>query len=287
VDTPRPSPPRLSSRANLDTKDSDEEQQQQQQQQEVDGDKSQDNSVRNSISSFDSTTSSIEPSEDMVPKQQPALNLPLLKKEQQTETPIPDVKNKFRARTSSLPRISAIQRSTSMTAVENAGPTENEKLEDGTIPMRRNNTVPIPESEPEEFSDTASTITQNTFATATIVRPVIARPAAGLGSIRRKAANRLSRSSMDPPSRKDKSSAVFSLFLKDSQKQDVDMDYIGDNHTQMMDPQDPSLDANHVSNIQPGTEVDASPLKLLLSLEKSMVEGGYITQRLYIPKNLW
>jgi hypothetical protein len=174
-----------------------------------------------------------------------------------------------------------------MTAVENAGPTENEKLEDGTIPMRRNNTVPIPESEPEGFNDTASTITQNTFATATIVRPVIARPAAGLGSIRRKAANRLSRSSMDLPSRKDKSSAVFSLFLKDSQKQDVDMDYIGDNHTQMMDPQDPSLDSNNVSNIQPGTEFDSSPLKLLLSLEKSMVDGGYITQRLYIPKNLW
>ncbi|KAI8884795.1 hypothetical protein K501DRAFT_332465 [Backusella circina FSU 941] len=284
ADTPRPSPPRLSSRANLDLKDEEEHQ---------NGDESQDNSVRNSLDSFDSTTSSIELSENMVPKQQPVLNLPLLKKEQ-TQTPIPDVKSKFRSRTSSLPKMPAIQRSTSMTAVENVGSPEIETLEDGTIPMRRNNTVPIPESESDlqDFSDTssvttmASTITQSTFATATIVRPVIARPAAGLGSIRRKAANRLSRSSMDGPSRKDKSSAVFSLFLKDSPKQDADMDYIGDNHTQMMDQQDPSLDAN-VSNIKPGTEFDSSPLKLLLSLEKSMIEGGYITQRLYIPKNLW
>lgn len=93
-------------------------------------------------------------------------------------------------------------------------------------------------------------------------RPIISRPSVNgsLGSMRKKAANRLSMDGF--VSRKTPS---YGFILKDQ----VTLDLSDSNEEQEI--------------IQDNT----SHLKLLLALEKSMSEGAHITQKLYIPKNLW
>jgi hypothetical protein len=211
-------------------------------------------SSRSSVSSFASNTSSIESTNSELEVHQPAMALPSLKPK---NAEVPVIKNIFRARTSSLPRAPLMRRSSSMTTVETTA-----SLED----HRRNITDTT-----SDFDDTSSTASTapSTIINVPIMRPPIPRPG-GLGSMRKKAAHRLSRSSMDGSMRKDK--AVFGLFIKESQKQEISsMDYIETRSSIQEDLV--SLESNH--------------LRLMFALEKSMNEGGHITQHLYIPKNLW
>ncbi|KAI8374578.1 uncharacterized protein BYT42DRAFT_576843 [Radiomyces spectabilis] len=138
-----------------------------------------------------------------------------------------------------------------------------------TVPMRRAVTQPSP---PEEK--------QSPTFTPPIHRPLVSRQSSGLGSVRRKAQNRLSRSSMDGSGRKDKGSPIFGLFLKDIMPSrptyEVTADYL-DRHTMSDVPESETVTPSKC----------ARPLKLILSLESSMVQGGYVTDHLYIPKNLW
>ncbi|KAI8884669.1 hypothetical protein K501DRAFT_322833 [Backusella circina FSU 941] len=215
-------------------------------------------SSRSSVSSFASNTSSVESSSSDLEVHQPAMALPSLKPKQ-SETPV--IKNIFRARTSSLPRAPLMRRSSSMTTVETTTSLEEHRrtIADAT----------------SDFDDTSSTVSTapSTVTSFSIMRPPIPRPG-GLGSMRKKAANRLSRSSMDSGGSIRKDKAVFGLFIKEaaSQKHEISsMDYI--ENRQSIEDEQVTLDSKH--------------LKLIFALEKSMNEGGHITQNLYIPKNLW
>ncbi|KAI7896505.1 uncharacterized protein EV154DRAFT_535727 [Mucor mucedo] len=149
--------------------------------------------------------------------EQPSMALPSLK-----DTPIPIKKSVFRARTSSLPKSPpSMQRSSSMSTVEDV-----------------------------EKEDTPVNVV--------MARPIVSRPSVNgsLGSMRKKAANRLSMDGF--VSRKTPS---YGFILKDQMTYD------------MTDEEAELEDTGH--------------LKLLLAIEKSMLEGAHITQKLYIPKNLW
>lgn len=176
------------------------------------------NSNRSSICSISSVESCDNSS---IVVEQPSMALPSLK-----DTPIPIKKSVFRTRTSSLPKTPLMQRSSSMSTVETL--LDEDELD-------------------------------NESATTVINRPIISRPSVNgsLGSMRKKAANRLS---MDGFVSK-KSSPSYGFILKD-QINDIDKE------------QDFIID-------------DGGHLKLILALEKSMLEGAHITQKLYIPKNLW
>ncbi|KAF1799040.1 hypothetical protein FB192DRAFT_1287248 [Mucor lusitanicus] len=190
-------------------------------------------SNRSSISSADSVLSS----EDSL-VEQPAMNLPSLKKKDHDTTPIPKVRSVFRARTSSLPKAPVMQRSSSMSTA----------MTIDTTPPSHSQTYP---------------------AQMIVNRPIISRPSVGgLGSMRKKAANRLSMDGFTISRAKEKlsnspsaGSNTYGNFLKDHIQPEI--------------------------SLQDSKQSGSSHLKLLLALEKSMLEGAHITQRLYIPKSLW
>lgn len=149
--------------------------------------------------------------------EQPSMALPSLK-----DTPIPIKKSVFRARTSSLPKSPpSMQRSSSMSTVEDV-----------------------------EKEDTPVNVV--------MARPIVSRPSVNgsLGSMRKKAANRLSMDGF--VTRKTPS---YGFILKDQMTYDT---------------------TDEEAEIE-----DTGHLKLLMAIEKSMLEGAHITQKLYIPKNLW
>ncbi|CEP11734.1 hypothetical protein [Parasitella parasitica] len=238
-------------------------------------------SNRSSISSIDSAISS----EDSI-VEQPAMNLPSLKKKDQGNTPLPKVRTTFRARTSSLPKPPAMQRSSSMSTVDTiASPTEEQQKQK-------------PQREPIAIDTAPSSHSQTYPAQMIVNRPIIGRPSVGgLGSMRKKAANRLSMDGFAISRARDKLSSspstgnsTYGLFLRDHIQPVAaeDMEYIMDNSTAIYNESLSHLDSN-----ENGLLVDehryssSSHLKLLLAFEKSMLEGAHITQRLYIPKSLW
>lgn len=176
--------------------------------------------INNSNRSSVSSISSVESNSSIV--EQPTMALPSLK-----DTPIPIKKSVFRARTSSLPKSPSMQRSSSMSTVEILIDDDDEQIQ------------PVINS-----------------------RPILSRPSVngGLGSMRKKAANRLSMDGF--VTRKTPS---YGFILKDQMTYDL-------------------TDNNEEQDI---IEDSTGHLKLLLALEKSMLEGAHITQKLYIPKNLW
>lgn len=188
------------------------------------------NNHRSSISSDDSILSS----EDDSIVEQPAMALPSLKKNEGLSTPLPKIRTAYRARTSSLPRPPLMQRSSSMSTVETM-----------TSPLS-----PLSDNQQEEDIDPSTQIYPPHML---INRPIVSRPSIGLGSMRRKAANRLSIEGFTVGRQK----VMNQGFLQSEE-------------------QSPSQYSDH-----------ASQLKLLFALEKSMFEGAHITQKLYIPKNLW
>ncbi|GAA5816842.1 hypothetical protein MFLAVUS_010376 [Mucor flavus] len=185
-------------------------------------------SNRSSISSI----SSVESSESSSIVEQPTMALPSLK-----DTPIPIKKSVFRTRTSSLPKSPLMQRSSSMSTVETL-------LDDN-----------------DDDQDNNSTHTTGTTPII-INRPIISRPSVNgsLGSMRKKAANRLSMDGFVS-----KKTPSYGFILKD--QINTDLEYLVDKEDEIID--------------------DGGHLKLILALEKSMLEGAHITQKLYIPKNLW
>ncbi|KAI7874879.1 hypothetical protein K492DRAFT_211289 [Lichtheimia hyalospora FSU 10163] len=99
----------------------------------------------------------------------------------------------------------------------------------------------------------------------------------GFASVRK--SNRLSRVSMDGRGRAQAAAApLFGLFMKDFKNDNNhhSMDYLGSSTA----PQ---------KNVGVGYNMGSEqvPMRLVLSLEKSMEDGAYITPRLYIPKNMW
>ncbi|KAI7901954.1 uncharacterized protein BX663DRAFT_513037 [Cokeromyces recurvatus] len=217
---------------------------------------------RSSISSSDSCVfdSIIE---------QPTMTLPSLKKK---EVEIVNDKNKTEVRTSSLPlKLTSpiMQRSSSMIAPE-----------------------PVPSvSSPQEDS------LLSTSPPHQLTRSVIARPSVGgsLGSMRRKAINRLSIEGFSMSRNKDKLShspgnhSHYGYFIKDQIKPVTtnDIDYLETTKRTLYDDnqEEKENDSPFVNN--EFTNVDNNRFGLLFALEKSMLEGAYITQKLYIPKALW
>lgn len=242
-------------------------------------------SNRSSVSSVDSVLSS----EDSL-VEQPAMNLPSLKKKDHDTTPIPKVRSVFRARTSSLPKAPVMQRSSSMSTVDTiASPTETDQHK-----QHHPREAMIIDTTPPSHSHS------QTYPAQMIVnRPIISRPSVGgLGSMRKKAANRLSMDGFTISRAKEKlsnspsaGSNTYGSFLKDHIQPVAadDMEYIMDNSTAIQDDVSPHLDSSNedVSLQDTKQSTSSSHLKLLLALEKSMLEGAHITQRLYIPKSLW
>ena len=208
-------------------------------------------SSRSSISSI-TTTSSIESSTSIA--EQPSMALPSLKsKNNIQDTPLPSKKSNFRARTSSLPKTPTMHRSTSMSTVDPS--LFPDHMHDDEVELMDNETIPVVEK---------STPLPPPLI---IHRPLVSRPSVGnsLGSMRKKAANRLSmegliRNKNTTPT--GTSGPIYGLFLKDQVETNDAYDILDD-----MDNQ--------------------GHLKLLFAIERSMLEGAHITQRLYIPKNLW
>lgn len=237
-------------------------------------------SNRSSISSLDSVISS---GDSIV--EQPAMNLPSLKKKDQDSTPIPKVRSVFRTRTSSLPKVPTMQRSSSMSTVDTiSSPTEEKQHKQ--------------QKEVITIDTTPSSHSQTYPAQMIVNRPIISRPSVGgLGSMRKKAANRLSMDGFTISRAKEKlsnspstGSSTYGLFLKDHIKPAAadDMEYIMDNSTATHDEVSPNMDSNEDDlSVEENRQSNNSHLKLLLALEKSMLEGAHITQRLYIPKSLW
>lgn len=101
----------------------------------------------------------------------------------------------------------------------------------------------------------------------------------GFASVRK--SNRLSRVSMDGRGRAQAAAApLFGLFMKDFKNDNNhhSMDYLGSSTA----PQKNAGVATYNN-----TAAEQVPMRLVLSLEKSMEDGAYITPRLYIPKNMW
>lgn len=237
-------------------------------------------SNRSSMSSLDSVISS----EDSI-VEQPAMNLPSLKKKDQDNTPIPKVKSIFRSRTSSLPKAPIMQRSSSMTTVDTISSTAEEQQHK-------------PQKEAITIDTTPSPHSQTYPAQMIVNRPIISRPSVGgLGSMRKKAANRLSMDGFTISRAKEKlsnspstGSSTYGLFLKDQIKPAAadDMEYIMNNSTATHDEVSSHIDSNEDDlSVEENRQLNNSHLKLLLALEKSMLEGAHITQKLYIPKSLW
>ncbi|KAL1934869.1 hypothetical protein VTP01DRAFT_7051 [Rhizomucor pusillus] len=118
------------------------------------------------------------------------------------------------------------------------------------------------------------------------------RQSNGFVSVRKKSSQRSSRVSLDGSSSlkrggggggggSQSGSPLFGLFMKNGSPGTADsMDYFG----AKSDIGVAYTTKDHVVQL-----VDHSdkPLRLILSLEKSMDHGAYITPRLYIPKNMW
>ncbi|CAO0802465.1 unnamed protein product [Mucor circinelloides] len=246
----------------------------------------QNSSNRSSISSVESVLSS----EDSV-VEQPAMNLPSLKKKDQGTTPIPKVRSVFRARTSSLPKPPVMQRSSSMSTVETiSSPTEVEQHKQQYHHHQPREAITIDTTPPSH--------SQAYPAQMIVNRPIVSRPSVGgLGSMRKKAANRLSMDGFTISRAKEKlsnspstGSNAYGSFLKDHIQPVAadDMEYIIDNSTAIQNDVSPHLDSSNDNLLLEDTkQPSSSHLKLLLALEKSMLEGAHITQRLYIPKSLW
>lgn len=249
------------------------------------------NSNRSSISSINSTTSSIESSTSVV--EQPQMALPSLKTATKRDTvavvdentPIPSKKSNFRARTSSLPKSSPLmQRSSSMSTMDNIIATHEIDEEEGKIHVSSHQPAPPPPP-------------------LIINRPIVSRPSVGgsLGSMRKKAANRLSMEGLVSRNRHHGNSNSYGFVLKDQiQATPQELEYATEQQYQQQSQPFERSDS-YSSNGQSAMMDDAvflddqqhqqqqanSHLKLILALEKSMTEGAHITQKLYIPKNLW
>lgn len=251
------------------------------------------NSNRSSISSMNSTTSSIESSTSII--EQPQMALPSLKTAKKENvaavdenTPIPSKKSNFRARTSSLPKSSPLmQRSSSMSTMDNIIAAHEIDEEEGKIHVSSHQPAPPPPP-------------------LIINRPIVSRPSVGgsLGSMRKKAANRLSMEGLVNRNRHHGNSNSYGFVLKDQiQASPQEMEYATEQHYQQQSQPFERSDS-HSSNGQSAMMDDTvllddqqqqqqqqqqanSHLKLILALEKSMTEGAHITQKLYIPKNLW
>ncbi|CDH51401.1 predicted protein [Lichtheimia corymbifera JMRC:FSU:9682] len=106
----------------------------------------------------------------------------------------------------------------------------------------------------------------------------------GFASVRK--SNRLSRVSMDGRGRAQAAAApLFGLFMKDFKNDNNhhSMDYLGSSTA----PQKNIGVATTTTTTSAASSSEQVPMRLVLSLEKSMEDGAYITPRLYIPKNMW
>lgn len=246
-----------------------------------------------------SCSSSEEEDEEERIVEQPAMVLPSLKKKDQDSTPIPKLRSVFRARTSSLPKPPLVQISSSMSTVDtiaNSTAAVTEETLNPQIPV-----AAVAEKTPLTLPmDVTPTSTSQPYPPQMIInRPIISRPSVGgLGSMRKKAANRLSMEGFAVGRVKEKLSNSpgnhsYGFFLKDQIKPTSagELDYIMDDQSQQLQ----QTEDNHPSSMTRSSSLDdtsimedkQSHLKLLLALEKSMLEGAHITQKLYIPKNLW
>ncbi|KAG0163178.1 hypothetical protein DFQ28_007089 [Apophysomyces sp. BC1034] len=156
----------------------------------------------------------------------------------------------IRIRTSSLPKLNLIRPNSPATTPDR----------EAAATRRTMTPVPQPKQQPQQPEP----------------RPSMIRQGSGLGSMRKKA-NRLSRSSLDGLVRKEKGQPIFGLFMKDTMSprstasSSSSIDYFCTRHNSTTSS--PLATSQH--------------LQLILSLERSMAHGGYITQRLYIPKSIW
>ncbi|KAI8082651.1 uncharacterized protein B0P05DRAFT_570871 [Gilbertella persicaria] len=222
--------------------------------------------------------------------EQPAMTLPSLRKKDEDNTPIPRLKTAFRARTSSLPRPSLMQRSSSMSTVETLGSHVDPSIASSIEEEQEEAIVPEEEYRHPITIDTS----QQTISRPGFIRPSIS----GLGSMRKKAVNRLSMEGFvgrnkDKIASSPSNGSSFSIFLKDPIKPAAESDCMDTNHIAVSYQQphyEDSMSNQYNGNRRPSSashQLNGNHLKLLLAIEKSMIEGAHVTQRLYIPKNLW
>ncbi|KAI8337295.1 hypothetical protein BC941DRAFT_502742 [Chlamydoabsidia padenii] len=214
-----------------------------------------------------------------------------------------------RLRTSSLPRKLYFTRpvigsSTRMNRLASNASSLNMDDHSTSVPMRRNATQPI--------TPVTATIDPDTISSRTISAPAPPqRQSSGLSM--RKKYNRLSRTSMDGNNngRKDKSGPIFSTLFGSNggnttspnggRSSEDAINYFGKDpptcggdlqHSPDSDGDTSSTNVAMTSFVpakQEGTMnryLDIH-LKLIIALEHSMNYGGYITPKLFVPKNLW
>ncbi|KAI8089948.1 uncharacterized protein BX664DRAFT_359429 [Halteromyces radiatus] len=272
---------------------------------------------RNKIDNNDDTTS---PHEGSL-KLNSTSSMSTMTLSRQDETP----SSSGRLRTSSLPRKLHFTRpvigssSRTQRLASNASSIDsNPDNSSSTTPTRKNGSQPI--SSTIGTSSSSSAIdTDNSVTNQTPVQ----RQSSGLSM--RKKYNRLSRSSMDGVSgiinggngnsgsggRKDKSGPIFSTLFGGggNNPQSVShgqeaMNYFGKSTTNTDTINQQGLDSTNqlmegktgtMATYQPYRQEGSVPpsryldihLKLIIALEHSMNYGGYITPKLFIPKNLW
>ncbi|KAI7858899.1 hypothetical protein BDC45DRAFT_565004 [Circinella umbellata] len=137
-----------------------------------------------------------------------------------------------------------------------------------------------------------SSITSNTVP---ITHTTNINTGSGFTSIRKKSSNRLSRVSMDGAStmRRNHSNGttpLLGLFMRsqNGNDQESSMDYFGHNNNNNNNGNNRIGMAYSTDSVMPlENNNQQPPLHLVLSIEKSMDQGAYITPRLYIPKNMW
>ncbi|KAI9495858.1 hypothetical protein BDB00DRAFT_812206 [Zychaea mexicana] len=143
-----------------------------------------------------------------------------------------------------------------------------------------------------------SSITSNTTTTTTTTNTTATTASSGFASVRKKSSNRLSRVSIDGAAtmRRGHSSGaspLLGLFVRSQNANDNEssMDYFGhhNNHNRigMAYSTDSVMMPMEATGAMTTNNSNQPPLHLVLSIEKSMDQGAYITPRLYIPKNMW
>ncbi|KAI9033711.1 hypothetical protein CLU79DRAFT_8470 [Phycomyces nitens] len=214
-------------------------------------------------------------------------------------------KSSMRTRTSSLPKQLFLPRSNTPTpgpeqlsgsfqSLSSSAPISEMSIpqeDQETVPMRRALTQP-PFSNAKDPAE---------IGVASLSRPSTIQQTSGLGSIRKKS-NRLSRSSMDGMARKDKRLSNFGLLMKDimaprSSYNDASSESSNKTATNGTFNSEDGPQQGRIGNPfgRPPEEPAGSDsllekskhLRLMFLLEQTMVDGGYLTSRLYIPKNLW
>ncbi|KAI7861811.1 hypothetical protein BDF14DRAFT_1886777 [Spinellus fusiger] len=235
------------------------------------------------------------------------------------ETPLSTISRKtsMRARTSSLPKqlflpraktpmITHLNGTNGTNGINN---TSSEMVSKPFQPMSSSASVSETSIPQEDHDPTAmrraltqpmSSTKDSSESSSPALRPAIHPQTSSIGSVHRKG-SRLSRSSMEGASRKDKNASHFGSLMKEiitphTSAAEVPSDYfskftyLSSQHSKEESQARYEECVGHLfmdGSMEDPLLETSRQLRPIFLLEQSMVQGGYITSRLYIPKNLW